>query len=205
MVVAKKTKLPGTTTSLAATDAAPATPSRTRRLVVLGIVGLGVVVAAVLVFVHGHHNGSPPAGTVNLIRATLYTQSGLKTLAGASNSPIYWVGPVPGDRYEVTRTANNDLFIRYLPLGVDAGSRQGKYLLIATYPLYKALASLKATAHGHSLKVAHTRGGIAVVERGKTTNLRVAFPNVDYEVEVYDPSPKRAKELATSGALTPVP
>jgi hypothetical protein len=205
MAVAKKTKVPGTTTARR-TDSASAGPSRGARIVAIGIVAGAVVVTIAAVFVFGkHHHPSSPASTVKSITPTLFTASALESLAGQLNQPIYWIGPVEGDRYEVTRTAGNDIYVRYLPLGVDAGSRQGRYLLVATYPLYRALTSLKATAFGHALRVKGARGAIAVVETGKRTNVRVAFPNIDYQVEVFDPSPKKAKALATSGALTPVP
>jgi hypothetical protein len=35
--------------------------------------------------------------------------------------------------------------------------------------------------------------------------VHVAFPHLDYQVEVYAPQAEAARELATGGALTPVP
>ena len=201
MAVAKKTRLPGTT-GPRTTDPAPEFSSK-RAVVAFGVIAAAIAVTIALVV--GSHHSSSPAATVKPILPTLFTASGLQTLAAGLNQPVYWIGPVPGDRYEVTRTTANAVYVRYLPLGVDAGTRQGKYLLIATYPLYQALASLKTSDNGHPLRVAGAKGAIAVVEGGKPTNVRVAFPNVDYEVELYDPSPKKARKLARSGALTPVP
>ena len=87
---------------------------------------------------------------------------------------------------------------------MKAGQRQGKYLVIATYPHGGAFAAVKAIDNGHPLTVAGGKYGIAAVERGKPTNVRVAFPHVDFEIEVYDPTARQARRWATSAALAPV-
>jgi hypothetical protein len=143
-------------------------------------------------------------GSVAPVGPTLVTASGLKTLSRDLGQVIYWVGPVAGDKYEVTRSATNAVYLRYLPAGVKAGTHEGKYLLVATYVLTDALDSLVADNNRELLTVAGGKGGLAAVERGSPTNVRAAFPGVDYQIEVYDPSPKKAREFATSAALRPV-
>ena len=154
----------------------------------------------------GNGTGSSPAPTtVTPVGPVALSASRLKSYARTLNQVIYWVGPVIGDRYELTRTTANDVFVRYLPPGVEVGTHQGEYLVVATYPFTGALAALKAADTGQPLTVAGAKGAIASVDRAKPTSVRVAFPDVDYQIEVYDPSAKKARKLATSGALTPVP
>jgi hypothetical protein len=47
-------------------------------------------------------------------------------------------------------------------------------------------------------------GGIALVDEGYRQSVHVAFPGVDYQVEVYDPSPRRSLAVTTSGDVGPV-
>jgi len=50
------------------------------------------------------------------------------------------------------------------------------------------------------------RGGFAVYAKASPTNIYVAYPDLkDVQIEVYDPSPKRARSLIDSGRIAPVP
>jgi hypothetical protein len=69
-------------------------------------------------------------------KAVLISLKGLETLA-ALGIPIYWAGEQPGVTYELTKTDDNRVFIRYLPAGVPIGSNQ-PYLTIGTYPVSDA-------------------------------------------------------------------
>jgi len=130
------------------------------------------------------------------------TASGLRTLAQAVDQPIYWAGPKQGYKYELTRTTTGRVYVRYLPRGVKAGAPESKYLIVATYPFPNALAALKAVAdHG---AIALAGGAIAVVDKAYPKSVHLAYPGVQYQVEVYDPSPARARRVAASGGIQPV-
>jgi hypothetical protein len=184
-------------------------PWHASKYVRFGALGIVVVAAAVsLALVLGNGGNSPPAVTqvsVTPIWPVALTASELKARARDLNQVIYWVGPVTGDKYELTRTTTNDVYVRYLPHGVKVGAHQGKYLLVATYPFVGALAAVEASDNGHPLTVAGGKGAIAAVDGAKPTSVRVAFPDVDYQIELYDPSARKALRWATSAALTPVP
>ena len=47
-------------------------------------------------------------------------------------------------------------------------------------------------------------GGVAFYSRSRPTSVYVAFPHVDYEIEVYDPSAGRARRLVRSGLVTTI-
>jgi hypothetical protein len=129
----------------------------------------------------------------------------LKALARALGHPIYWAGARPGDTYELTRTRDGSVYIRYLPRGARVGDRRPAYLTIATYPQKGALEILKATAAKNqvaTMKLAN--GGLALVDVKHPTSVYVAYPAVDLQVEVYDPAPGRARQLVISGKIAPV-
>lgn len=143
-----------------------------------------------------------PTVTAKPIAPIGLSAKGLRTLTASIDQPIYWAGPKPGYVYELTRTSTGKIFIRYLPPGTRVGSKQGAELIVATYPFRNALKALKGLAGGKKLVV--PRGGIAIVDRGHPQSVHLAFPGVDNQVEVYDPSPARSLAIARSGAVQPV-
>jgi hypothetical protein len=94
------------------------------------------------------------------------------------------------------------VYVRYLPKGVEAGDRRSNFLIIATYSFPDAYSALKKVANGNEIKI--PGGGIALVAEGHPKSVHFAFPGVAYQGEVYDPSPKRSLEVATSGTVRPV-
>jgi hypothetical protein len=128
--------------------------------------------------------------------------SGLATLAAAAGQPIYWAGPKQGYLYELTRAANGNVFIRYLPPGVNVGAKEGAYLVIATYPYKNPLQALKNLKDAKKFDI--PGGGIALVDTRTPKSVHVAYPDIDYQVEVYDSSPARSLEVARSGDVRPV-
>jgi hypothetical protein len=47
-------------------------------------------------------------------------------------------------------------------------------------------------------------GGIAAYSKKHATNVYVAYPGVDVQIEVYDPSAKLTPRLVVSGQIVPV-
>lgn len=128
--------------------------------------------------------------------------SRLATLAKAVKSPIYWAGRQAGFTYELTETSTGKVYVRYLPKGVKAGDPRASFLIIATYPFPDAFTALKNVAKRRAKAL--PGGGIAFVDTGYPKSVHVAFPGVAYQVEVYDPSPQRSRQVALSGDVKPV-
>jgi hypothetical protein len=139
-------------------------------------------------------SGKPSAATV----------ADLRSLAHRLGHPIYWAGRKPGYTYELSTTPSGRVFVRYLPHGVSVGDPGAQYTLVATYPFPRAYAVVaKAAANGgETLRLAH--GGIGVVDGASPKSIHLAFPGSDYQVEVYDPSPRVARRLVASGAIAPI-
>jgi len=120
----------------------------------------------------------------------------LRDLASPSR-PVYWTGPPASGKLEVTRTSRDAVYVRYLPEGVELGNRQPKYTTIATYPMPNAYSSMLRTSRTKGVRSERVPGGgLAVWRRSPGTSVYVAYPRVKYLVEVYDPSPVRARALA---------
>jgi hypothetical protein len=119
--------------------------------------------------------------------AAAATVEQLQALAASVDHPVFWSGPRAGSTYELTQAPNGTIFIRYLPPGAKVGSKD-RYPTVATYPFPGAFAALQAVAkQSGSTAVNLTNGGLAVISSSNPTSIHAAYPNVDYQVEVFDP------------------
>jgi hypothetical protein len=130
----------------------------------------------------------------------------LTVVATNLGHPIYWAGPRPNTTYELWQTARGYTYIRYLPKGVAVGSGGGRYLIVGTYPMKDAFAvTRKSAAKGKdTVRIKLPDGGIAAYAKKHATNVYVAYPGVDVQVEVYDPSATLTPKLVASGQIVPV-
>ena len=166
------------------------------------VVALVVVIACVLwlVFRGGSDSdsGSPVPRGAKAVRISV---KGLKTLA-AFGIPIYWAGQRPSTTYELTKTADNRAFIRYLPAGVPIGSGK-RYLTIGTYPVSHAfLVTSRLAASSGTAPVEIGKDGVAFSKSPESVFLARRGSGV--QIEVYDPTPGRARDLVTSHQVTAV-
>lgn len=144
-----------------------------------------------------------PASVLPKIGPIGLSAAGLKAFAkNTLKHPVYWAGAAKGDVYELTRTSNGNAYVRYLPPGVKVGDPRHDWLIVVTYPFPSALPRLTAVANGRGV---HLPGGaFALPDAGYPKSVHMAFPGVNYEIEVYNPSPKVALSVATSGHIRPV-
>lgn len=128
----------------------------------------------------------------------------LHAVAASSAVPVYWAGPRSGSELELSETGEARVYVRYLTGGAEAGDPHPAFLAIGSYRLPRALAALRTRAKqsGSQLRKA-SHGAFAWVDPQSPTSVYLARPGDDFQVEVYDPSPKRALSVAFSPALRP--
>jgi hypothetical protein len=171
-----------------------------RTALVLIILVAAVAVVAFLVLRNDDNGSSEPKSTNG---PEGISQQGLVDLAGSVDHPVYWAGPRSGSRYELTIADNGNIFIRYLAPNTPVGSRTVASLTIGTYPA--AGANLEKAADKPGAKTGKTPDGqLVVTNSSNPTSVYVGAPDSDHQVEVYDPDPKEAFDLATSGAIVPI-
>jgi hypothetical protein len=129
----------------------------------------------------------------------------LRSLATTLGHPIYWAGPRPKTTYELWQTPRGLTYIRYLPLGVQVGGN-GQYLIVGTYPMKNAFTITRSSSAKSKSSITRRipDGGIAAYSKKHATNVYVAYPGVDVQIEVYDPSAKLTPRLVVSGQIVPV-
>jgi len=129
----------------------------------------------------------------------------LRSLSGQLGHPIYWIGEQSGKTYELTRFNDGRVFIRYLPQGVKVGTTRALYTILGPYPVQNAHGVLEKLAKkSGELSFTAPHNGLGVFSTSRPTNVYVAYPGSNLEIEVFDPSPDRARKLITSGQVKPV-
>jgi hypothetical protein len=164
-----------------------------------------VVLAAAAVgwlLVRDHGNGNSAHVTVS---PTLVTAAQLVSTARTLGHPIYWAGPRDNWAYELTVTRGGRAYVRYLPRGAAAGDRRADFLTVGTYPGAHAYENLKKVSTGpkvHSNLLPES--GLLVAPKRLPKSVYLAYPNQDYQVEVYDGSTGAGRRLALNGLIKPV-
>ena len=167
---------------------------------VLVVLVAAVALVAFLVLRNDDNASSEPAATGG---PEGISQQGLVDLANSVDHPVYWAGPRSGSRYELTIADDGNIFIRYLAPNTPVGSREVASLTIGTYPA--AGANLQKAAERPGAKTGQTPDGAMVVTNSDNpTSVYLGAPDTDHQVEIYDPNPKEAFSLATSGAIVPI-
>jgi hypothetical protein len=129
----------------------------------------------------------------------------LRSFATTIGHPVYWAGALPSHTYELRLTKLGRIFVRYLPRGVKVGDRRASFLTVATYPVDNAVRALRRTAGRGGVGVETGQGGFVYYDPSKPRSVyyaRLSTPN--YEVEVFDPSPRRARALVLASRIQPV-
>lgn len=182
---------------------ARARPSAVDRRLIL-IVGAILLAAAigVVLWLLFRSDGTKPASQAPATAASIER---LNRFASSVGHPIYWAGSQPRFTYELSQTKGGRVYIRYLPPGVKLGDSRPNYLTIGTYPQRRAFATLRATAKKQGAQMIHLAGGgLAFQYKSRPTSVYVAYPGSNYQIEVFDPSPRRAFELVVAGQVKAV-
>lgn len=177
------------------------TSSRRRLLpwIASAAVGVVVIVLAVVLLSGGDDE---PSGAVRRAPATAISAARLAALPGEVGHAVFWAGPRAGVTYELTRTSSGRIFVRYLPQGTSVGTERATYLTVGSYPQSDALATLEATARAQGVAtVPLPDGGRAFQDARRPTSAYAAYPGLDVQVEVFDPTDGRALRAITSGEL----
>ena len=132
--------------------------------------------------------------------------SGLGQVCGGERAaPVYWVGPsgvsevraIPaigwsGLTFGISRTASKPAIRRACSRSRPTRSQS------------KSDVTTGTGREGADITF-DTGGGVAAISAARPTSEYVAFPGVDYQIEIYDPDPAVVRRLATGGDVKPVP
>jgi hypothetical protein len=135
-----------------------------------------------------------PVGPISLDAAAL------RARAGTLGQDVYWLGAQTSRRYELERTAGGDVFVRYL--AKDGGRDR---TTVGTYPLASAYVATQTQSGQDGWAQEHVEAWLVAYQTSSSaTTVYLAAQGFPYQIQVYDPSPGRARALVESGAVGPV-
>lgn len=136
--------------------------------------------------------------------AQIVSADSLRTTA-SSAIPIYWAGERKGTELELSRPDKERTYVRYLTGGAEAGDKRADFLTVGTYRQPNAVASLRRQGERSGGTITRAPGNATVYyDREAPQSVYLAHPGTPVEVEVFDPSFKRALQLVESGQIVAV-
>lgn len=116
---------------------------------------------------------------------------------------VYWAGPVDGAKYTLSVPTKGQAYVRYLPNGEGINDTAANYVVIATYATPDAFGSTQAAGNQtNGVTFINAQGAAVFYSKETPTNVYVAYPDVDVQIEVFSPIAKTALDIASKqGAL----
>jgi hypothetical protein len=116
---------------------------------------------------------------------------------------VYWAGPVKGAKYTLAVPSDGQAYVRYLPNGQGINDTNPNYVVIATYKTDKAFDATQAAGNqSNGVTFVNANGAAVYYNKTTPTNVYVAYPGQNYQIEIFDPIAKTALDIASkSGAL----
>ena len=146
----------------------------------------------------------PPQATVASRGPEAASEADLVALSDELGQPVYWAGTMASTTMELTVSGDGAIFVRYLPPGQKVGASKTA-LTVATYPVEDAYAVTQSGASGEGSAVVNAPGdAIAMRSKDSRTNVYLAYPGENVQVEVYSPVPGEAQRLVSQGTIVAV-
>jgi hypothetical protein len=175
--------------------------------------GPGLVpVVLVLVLLYGCGGSKDGSGTqasstgeVSPNGAEVVSAESLRKAAAEKTTPVYWAGEQTGTKLELSRPSKGRIYVRYLTGDAEAGDRRASFLTVSTYAQPKAVAALRRQGKRPGGAISLAPGNATVYfNRTDPQSVYLAYPGVPVEIEVYDPSFRRALQLVNSGQIVAI-
>ena len=137
---------------------------------------------------------SSPEPAPTPIGPVVLSEQSLRKLAAGTAQPVFWAGSRAGYHYQLTKTDKGYIYVSYLGKhGRDAE------LTVATYPYLAGLKALQLVRGVQLLQLPEGAGGF--VDPRDASHVHLAYPDMNYQIEIYGASPARVLQLARSGAV----
>lgn len=164
-----------------------------------------VLAVALLAGCGGSGSGKGPTQSTSPGAARIVSTGSLRETASEAATPIYWAGEQAETELELSRPDKDRTYVRYLTGGAEAGDKKADFLTVGTYAQPNAAASLRRQAKRAGGTISQAPGDATVYfDRAGSQSVYLAYPGTQVEVEVFDPSFKRALQLVESGQIVAV-
>jgi len=187
---------------------------KTVRIALIALLALVAVVIGVIALVGG--GSSDDEASAKAPDSGLVTLSEPELLAAGSQigQPAYWLGHrSEANNYELTKTPDGRVYVRYLPTGTEAGDPRPDFVTIGTYPVPEAKRALRAASKtGRNIAEGMTLSHRVVrhepyeaLSSKRATSAYVVFDNQpDLQIEIFSPRVGEAALFAVAGSVKPL-
>jgi len=153
----------------------------------------------------GGSGGSDSSSSTSQGAAEIVSPDALRETASEATTPVYWAGEQDETELELSQPDRERTYVRYLTGNAEAGDKRAAFLTVGTYSQPNAIASLRRQAERAGGTLAHAPGNATVYyDRANPGSVYLAYPGAPVEVEVFDPSFRRALRLVESGQIVAV-
>jgi hypothetical protein len=153
----------------------------------------------------GPDSSTNSTGSTSPSGAEIVSPDSLRATASKAATAIYWAGEQGDTELELSRPDKDRTYVRYLTGSAEAGDKRADFLTIGTYAQPNAAASLDRQAKRSGGTIDHAPGNATVYyDRANSGSVYLAYPDAPVEVEVFDPSFKRALRLVETGQIVAV-
>ncbi len=173
--------------------------SRIRTYIALALVGLAAVMLVVWLVSGDDDSSEGDSGEAEVVSV-----DSLRDIV--SGGPIvYWAGEKQETEIELSQPEAGRTYVRYLTDGAEAGDPRAGFLTVGTYVQADPVAALRRQGREPGGVLSSAPGDATVYfSRNQPHSVYLAYPGVDVEIEVYDPSFVRALQLVKSGQIVAV-
>jgi hypothetical protein len=127
----------------------------------------------------------------------------LKSAVKQLGVDVYWAGPVADAKYTLSVPETGKAYVRYLPNGQGIDDTNPYYVVIATYTADDAFNATQAAGNQtNGVSFINPDGAAVYYSKETPTNVYVAYPNLNYQIEIFNPMAQTALDIASKpGAL----
>ena len=181
------------------------TPEQGNRLKAMRTVLVVLVIAlALVIWIATQDNGDSGSSGTSTTAPRIVSPDELRQAGADADNAIYWAGEMDGTELELNELSSGGAQVRYLPQGAEVGAQNAGALTVGTYPLADPTAQLDGYAARPGAIVKRAKDGREVVSNSDSpTSVYFVSADNSVQIEVYDPSPKRAMSIALSGDVRP--
>ena len=158
-----------------------------------------IVIAAVVIgIVQANHANKESWRTQALSGSVAMTESQLRNLIKSENLTVYWTGPMTKSLYMLNTKKSGQSILTYLPQKSKSQPVVVNSRVIGTYYSQKAFTeSLNIAASDANVSFKNADGNLVFYPKDRKTGVFVAIPNSSYQIEIYDPIPGQAINVAS--------
>ena len=168
-----------------------------RLVAIAAVVGLGIGVGGATLL--NQSQGNSPTVSGQLSGRVALTENELLAIVSENNLVAYWSGPEAGALYSLVANTSGQVFVRYLSDGLGLDDTSANYRVVATYPQADAFAITQAAGNqANAISFVNPDGAQVFFSKDFPSNIYMAYPDLAYEIEIYDPGSGVALNLATT-------